>query len=112
MQPNPRPRLRIRNLVFSALFVTAVFWATQPGGIGQVAEGGSAGAGPLAGSRPAATSTGSVEVHVVRPGDTIWSIARRVQPEGDLRPLVDRITRLRGPGTLQVGEEIAVPTRG
>jgi len=45
----------------------------------------------------------------VQPGDTIWSIARRVQPQGDVRPVVDRILSTRGGRPLQVGEEITVP---
>lgn len=108
----PAQRIKIRNLAFSALLVTAVFWASQPGGIGQPIADRGAGADPLTDSRPAATSSGPVEIHVVRPGDTIWSIARRVQPEGDLRPLVDRITSRRDSSPLQVGEEIVVPIQG
>ena len=103
----PANKLKLRNLVVSALFITSVFWAMQPGGVGE-----GAGAGPLADPRPAAISTGPVETHVVRPGDTIWSIARRVQPEGDVRPLVDRITSHRGGSPLQLGEEIVVPIPG
>ncbi len=30
-------------------------------------------------------------LYVVRPGDTLWAIASRVQPGGDPRPLVDRL---------------------
>jgi len=114
----PANKLKLRSLVVSALFITSVFWALQPGGIGQsggigqVRSAGGAGAGPLADPRPAAISTGPVETHVVRPGDTIWSIARRVQPEGDVRPLVDRITSHRGGSPLQLGEEIVVPIPG
>jgi LysM repeat protein len=57
----------------------------------------------------AAITTGQVEHVVVQPGDTLWAIARRAQPEGDLRPLVDELTRSRGNRPLQVGEEIAIP---
>ncbi len=106
------PKIKVRNLVLSALFATAVFWASQPGGIGQSAAGGGAEAGPLTGSRPVASATGPVEIHTVRPGDSLWSIARRAQPEGDVRPLVDQIMRVRGAGPLQIGEEIAVPIQG
>lgn len=95
--------MKLRNLIFSALFVTATFWAGQLGGPGE---------GPLTTPRPAAASAGHVVTHVVGPGDTLWSIARRVQPEGDVRPLVDGITRMRGSGPLQVGEEITVPLPG
>lgn len=50
--------------------------------------------------------------HVVRDGDTLWSIARRsVGPEGDPRPLVDAIRRLNDvdPGSLVPGTTLRVP---
>lgn len=90
MRPNPT---RVRGLILSALFATTVWWAAQPGGLGT-----------------AAASQGAVVFRTVQPGDTAWSIARSVQPEGDVRPLVDRILSSRGDRPLQVGEEIAVPT--
>jgi hypothetical protein len=30
-------------------------------------------------------------IYVVQPGDTLWQIARRADPGGDPRPLVDRL---------------------
>jgi nucleoid-associated protein YgaU len=33
---------------------------------------------------------------VVRPGDTLWEIARTVAGDGDVRPVVDEIQRLNG----------------
>jgi len=44
--------------------------------------------------------------YVVQPGDTLWSIARRLQPEGDLRPLVDQLARRHGGSALQPGDRI------
>lgn len=90
----------------SAIFATAIWWAAQPGGVG-----GTAG-GPLTTPRPAAVSQGAVVTRTVQPGDTLWSIARSVQPSGDVRPLVDRLISSRAGRPLQVGEEITVPLRG
>lgn len=47
--------------------------------------------------------------YVVAPGDTLWSIARRAQPTGDIRPLVDAMAAQRRGRPLQVGERIEVP---
>jgi hypothetical protein len=44
--------------------------------------------------------------YVVQPGDTIWSVARRMQPEGDVRPLVDRLVAGRGGATIEAGDVI------
>lgn len=55
----------------------------------------------------AATSGGHVTVHA---GDTLWSIARQLQPSGDVRPLVDRLIELNGTMTLQPGERLTVPS--
>lgn len=49
---------------------------------------------------------------VVRPGDTLWGIARsRVGPEGDPRPVVEAIRRANGLGIapLVPGVRLTVP---
>lgn len=51
----------------------------------------------------------STVTHVVAPGDTLWSIARSLQPEGDVRPLVDAMAASRNGRPLQVGELIRLP---
>jgi len=43
-------------------------------------------------------------VHVVQPGETLWSIARTLHPDGDIRPLVDRLVELNGGDHLEVGQ--------
>ena len=47
--------------------------------------------------------------YVVQPGDTLWSIARRLQPEGDVRPLVDQLVDLNGGTDLAVGQRLPIP---
>jgi hypothetical protein len=47
--------------------------------------------------------------YVVRPGDTLWSIAREIQPEGDVRPLVDVLAAARGGTPLVPGDVVAWP---
>jgi hypothetical protein len=48
-------------------------------------------------------------VWVVQPGDTLWAIARRVQPSGDIRPLVDAMSAEVHGHPLQVGERLVLP---
>ena len=47
--------------------------------------------------------------YIVQPGDTLWSIARRLQPEGDVRPLVDQLVDLNGGTDLAVGQRLPIP---
>jgi Tfp pilus assembly protein FimV len=48
--------------------------------------------------------------YVVQPGDTLWSIARRVAPGQDPRPVVDGLIEANDlRGGLQAGEELSIP---
>jgi nucleoid-associated protein YgaU len=75
------------------------------------------GAGALTGLRPAAAAgqraPGAALVagqsYVVRPGDTLWSIALRLDPAGDPRPVVDQLESELGSATLQPGEVLQLP---
>ena len=51
----------------------------------------------------------SGRVVIVEPGDTLWSIARGLQPTGDVRPLVDRIAELNGGHSLSAGQTLMLP---
>lgn len=68
------------------------------------------GSGPLAASGdPGSARQVAVHTYVVRPGDTVWSIAHHFVPRGDERPLVDAIaSELHGTG-LVPGQAIAIP---
>jgi Tfp pilus assembly protein FimV len=69
-------------------------------------------AGNAAGSEPGGPAGPPEPRYVVRPGDTLWEIARsNVGPEGDPRPLVQAIREANGlgPGALQAGSRIVVP---
>ena len=48
------------------------------------------------------------EVVVVRVGDTLWSIARQLQPTGDVRPLVDELSSRAGGADIDAGDRIDV----
>lgn len=49
--------------------------------------------------------------YVVRPGDTLWSIAERLDPGSDPRPLVDAIARANDvdPGSVLPGRSLVLP---
>jgi hypothetical protein len=47
--------------------------------------------------------------YVVEPGDTIWSIARRLQPSGDVRDLVRSLVAANGGAEVDVGDRLVVP---
>ena len=75
-----------------------------------VAALGGLGGGPLTTPEPAPpVARIDQQSYVVQPGDTLWSIARAVQPEGEVRPLVDRLARERKGSPLRPGERITVP---
>ncbi len=51
----------------------------------------------------------AAHVVVVRPGDTLWSIALSSGVKGDIRPLVDQLEAEVHGRPLQVGERVVVP---
>lgn len=79
-----------------------------------VALVGGAWAGPAMGSVLTRSEPESVarRAYVVREGDTLWSIAERVSPGGDPRPVVDALSAANGvvPGHLVPGQVLVVPT--
>ena len=45
---------------------------------------------------------------VAQPGDTLWAIARRITPTGNIVDLVDELVRLNGQ-TIQAGQVVRLP---
>jgi hypothetical protein len=66
-------------------------------------------AGATAAATSSATASGDTTAITVEAGDTLWSIARRAQPTGDVRPLVDQLLASYGSNALQPGQQIAIP---
>jgi hypothetical protein len=67
--------------------------------------------GSLATSGPALAGE-SVRAHqpyVVQPGDTVWSIAVRLDPTGDPRPLVAKLEAQTGGPDVVPGEQLTLP---
>jgi Tfp pilus assembly protein FimV len=84
----------MRARVLAVVLVVAVFLLVAPG----LARGD----GP---DRPAPRVT-----YVVVSGDTLWSIAQRVAPGQDPRPVVDGMIEANGLHSgLQAGQELLIP---
>ncbi|HMF03858.1 MAG TPA: LysM domain-containing protein [Acidimicrobiia bacterium] len=86
-----------RRVAALAVGVAALVMVGKAG----VALGGSPLAVPE--RRPATTP------YVVQPGDSLWSIAARLEPGRDPRPLVDALAGSRGGAPLVPGEVITRP---
>ena len=121
--PAPRPQLRLvrpprrgrdiyrrRRFAVLVLLVVIVFAVVGAVTAARAAMGAIGGgpltspASPLARVQPVAATS-----YVVRPGDTLWSIAGAVHPSGDLRPYVDRLAAQLHGHPLQAGQRIALP---
>jgi LysM repeat protein len=48
-------------------------------------------------------------VHIVQPGESLWSIAQQERPHADMARLVDELLRLNGSSTIRVGQELILP---
>ncbi len=61
----------------------------------------------IAGGAPSSAAGGpSPTTVVVRPGDTLWSIADAVAPDTDVRITVDQLVALNGGSPIVVGQEL------
>ena len=95
-----RTRVRRRRLValFAAIGLAGVFSGPVANAVG-------------VGGRPEAKAS---RTYVVRPGDTLWSIASRSEPSTDPRVVIDAITSANGvdPGALVPGQQLSIPSVG
>ncbi|MGI8938297.1 MAG: hypothetical protein ACR2JF_08815 [Iamia sp.] len=98
MAPVYRRRRVIAALVLVTLLV--VGW--------QVAQAAASVAGGWAAPVPA-TIDGPTVVVEADTGDTLWTLARDVQPTGDVRPAVEAMLAERGDARLEVGDRVRVP---
>lgn len=76
--------------------------------LGAGALAGAGGSGQLV-RLPGARPVPGGYAYVVRPGDTLWSIASRLEPRGDPRGLVDRLASQVPGGRLLAGSVLVVP---
>ena len=98
----PSPRLTRRGRMVLVLFVAVVALLTT--GVAAQTSSGAAGDD---------TAPASHQTIVVQPGDTLWSIARRIDPGGDPRWLIREIEELNelSGGFIESGQRLIVPAR-
>ncbi|MGH9018200.1 MAG: LysM peptidoglycan-binding domain-containing protein, partial [Acidimicrobiales bacterium] len=58
---------------------------------------------------PALPTLSAHAVYTVRPGDSLWSIAERLDPAGDPRPIMAALARQAGGDTVRPGERLTLP---
>lgn len=105
-QPAAVYRRRRLAVVASVVLMAVAVGAWGPGTLGwtwhrMAGEGASA---AVASATPAATASS----WTVRPDDTLWSIAKQIQPTGDFRPVLERLISRYGDRPLEVGEVLQV----
>ncbi len=104
--PPARPAYALRRLAaLVALTLALALAATLADAAFGALSATPRGAARTAGADPAATA----EVHVVQPGDTLWSIAATVAPDADPRSVVDALVDLNGSATISVGQRVVLP---
>jgi hypothetical protein len=104
-QPRPRSARRHQRAVYRRRRVLAALV-----GLGIVLA--IARAGVMFGGSYIATPERLPHVHhvVVQSGDSLWSVAERLAPGRDVRPIVDAMEKSLGTSTLIAGEAIDVAT--
>jgi hypothetical protein len=95
------------GLTLAGVVALAALGAVNLLGADAAASGPASTAEPLhpAGA-DASTTPSAPAVVVVQPGDTLWAIARRIQPTGDIRPLVDELAARAGGAALVSGQRL------
>jgi len=92
-----RRRILLATAALAALVALALPW------------GGAGGAPLTPGPARAGVTVAPHSVYVVQPGDTLWSIAQRLDPTGDPRVIVAELEARLGSDTLHVGQHLRLP---
>ena len=95
-RPSARVYRRRRMVVGTALAVAVASMVTIAMGTSAIAN------------EPGVGNQAVPRAIVVQQGDTLWEIARRIAPTGNISNLVDELVRING-ADLQVGQIIRVP---
>jgi LysM repeat protein len=107
--PNRATRVRRRRLVALLLMLALM------GAIATAARGLVGAASSVEPSSPQPVeapllSPAVGETYVVKPGDTLWSIASAIAPGSDPRPVVDALRAANGGPNIEVGQRLTIRT--
>jgi hypothetical protein len=100
--PDRDTRLRRRRLVALALAAGTLLAAVA---VGRMLWSAAVGTSPTEAIEAAPISG---DVYIVQPGDTLWTIAERIAPGEDPRPVVDALRERNGDAELVPGERLVV----
>jgi hypothetical protein len=95
-----RRRLRLLGVLVSVALAAGLWFATSA--VASQSQG-------RLQALPGSVKTAHGFLYRVQPGDTVWSIATRLDPTGDPRPLADQIETEIGGTNLQVGTQVLLP---
>jgi len=104
----PRLAVGVAGLVLAAVVALALVGMASLFGAGAAAPGPAPTAIDGAGAVATAPGASAATEVVVRPGDTLWSIASALRPDGDVRPVVDALAQRAGGADLVPGQRIDV----
>ncbi len=112
--PTPLPPapaiLRLRRQAAAVLVVVLAVALLVSLGVALGPPGGGSLTGPERTSAGSAFPAGQT-TYVVRAGDSLWSIANRLHPGQDPRPVVDQMAAESGGPRVEVGQHIRLPGR-
>jgi hypothetical protein len=95
-----RRRLRLLGVLMSVGLAAGLWFATSA--VASQSQG-------RLQTLPGSVKTAHGYLYRVQSGDTVWSIATRLDPTGDPRPLADQIETEIGGTNLQVGTQVLLP---
>lgn len=101
-------RTVLGGLALAALVALAALGAVNLLGADAAASGPASTAESLHPAGADASTPSAPAVVVVQPGDTLWAIARRLQPTGDIRPLVDELAHRAGGAAVVSGQRLDI----